>query len=123
MFNILSWLGSYRTLPAQLADAESARIKAEDDARYWRGKAEVWEQQAYRAQSEKDITHRLLIDWCALKVTGMPIFGGGPTPQAKFYTDEVADAPRGGKRLARDIINDTLARMEQEIKNGTITRE
>jgi len=121
MLNLFSWLGVYKTLPAQLADAEARCIKAEDDARYWRSKAEVWEEQANKAQEQKDISHQLLIDWCAIRLTGKPIFGNPPAlPREQFPGDKEPEMPRMGKRLGRDMVNDYIAKMERAIMSGTI---
>lgn len=113
--NLFSFFGRYRTLDAELEDAVARRIVAEDEARYWRGKAEVWEAEAHKAQEEKDVSHKALIDWTAMRLTGYPIFGSAPPlPREALPNDRPVERPMG-RRLARDIVNESAAALEREL--------
>jgi hypothetical protein len=115
--NLFSWLGHYRSLPARLAESESARIKAEDDARFWRGKVEVWEQIAQKALDDKDQTFKLLVDWQSERMTGVQIFGTGPRlPREPLPGDrEPEQPPQMGRRLMRDIVNEFRTSRDQAL--------
>ena len=99
---------------AELEDAVARRTAAEDEARYWRGKAESWEAAYTKAVQEKDTTHRVLVDWCAVRLTGIPIFGTAPALPREFPVDQKQPKPVG-KRLARDVVNEVSAKFDAEL--------
>lgn len=113
--NILAWFGQYRSLPSRLAEAQSARIKAEDDVRFWRGKCEVWEQTAQKAMDDKDQMFKLLVDWQSERMTGVQIFHTGPRlPREPLPGDQAPAQPQPmGRRLMRDALNEFRSSYDQ----------
>lgn len=110
-----SFFGRYRTLAAELDDALRRCTAAEDDARFWRAKAEVWESETKKAQEEMLISHRALIDWTAMRLTGFAIFGTAPPlPRGPMPAEQPVERPVG-KRLARDVVNELAGMYDKEL--------
>lgn len=123
---MVKWLrlfGRYRTLAAELEDATRRCTAAEDDARFWRAKAEVWESETRKAQEEMLISHRALVDWTAMRLTGFPIFGSAPPLPRGPMPAEVPVQRPVGKRYARDVVKEMSAMYDQELADYNATKE
>ena len=116
MRGLLRLLGRWRSLPAQLEELERRCVAAEDEVRYWRGKSEVWEAEAKTAHEWASQAYRCFVDWCSMRISGFPVFGGTPPlPRDPLPMDKPTEQPRG-KRLARDVVNDISAQYDAELR-------
>ncbi len=102
---LLRLFPAFRMLEADLAATSSARIRAEDDTRLWRARAESAEAERDKAQVAHSAALKQVANWQSLSM-GNPnvpfpeVFIAAPRPPE-------VEGPQGPpKRLARDVMNE-----------------
>lgn len=96
---------AFQLLEAQLASSDSARIKAEDDTRLWRARADAAESERDRAKLEASTALKQVSNWQSLQMgcANVP-FPDVYTPMPRPPETEGSSGPP--KRLARDVQNE-----------------
>lgn len=102
----------YRALEAQLQEATSARITAEDRVREYRAKYESAEEKWQAERDRNDYLSRAVMDHQAISAGHLPIFGVVPTPPPS----EEFEQQRGGpsRRLAREALSERNAAIRRK---------
>ena len=123
VFGFIKLLGRWRSLPAELADLERRCIAAEDEARHWRSRAEIWEKEAIKTHEEKDKIFHCFVDWCAMRYSGFPVFGDSPPAPREPSPGDVKPQMPQGKRLARDVVQEITSAYDAELRKFRQSQE
>jgi len=111
MIPFLRLFRDFREMERNLQATESARIKADDEVRFWRGRADWAESDRDRARLDLAGALKSISNWQAL-LTGAPIL---PFPevahaQAKPAAPEFGPIQPQQSRSMRDLQNEAVAK-------------
>lgn len=107
-----------KRLSALLQESSAGRIRAEDDARLWRSKAEQFEREAQGAREEERRAHHVLEDWMSMRITGMTLWGVAPSLPAQDMTQmELPPRRRSARERAEEAEREFITGLEKRMND------